>query len=814
MISGQLHEYGKGSENMRRILLTCLAFLMVISMDFSVFAQEGQTKDQSLALFIGSPLTISSGVIKALDPDNPNVAPIIHKNRTLVPIRAIAEHFDANVTYDAVNKAAVINYSGSDYRFYIGKNYFTSQVKGGAEVRHSIDTETLIIENRAMVPLRAIIEDVLKLRISYSKNVILAGSNPGDLAINTALRDEIKGKIGQAVKVTSLDQLKSIISPRISTYGPEMQALDTKSNTVQEAAPAVPSPSVSNTPSESSSNGDSGSGTAATVPDYSSTTTQVEGIDEADVVKTDGKFIYIAAGGSVSIIKATEGKMTIADVIKMPTDPRTGQNINISELYIDEGRLVVLGTLWRGDNMIMPAALDTPSLEVSADLSIAIYPPIWRGRNYSYCGVYAIDENGKSDLIKELELEGSMFSSRKSGDTVYITTNKYMYYYYPDYPMEILPMYRDTAAGDDYRSLGVDKIMYYPDSLYPQYLILAALDIRDSEKETTIEAILGSGSTIYMNDSALYIAQDDYNNMGSMTAVTKFSINGTKLGFAGGGKVPGTILNQFSMDEYQGNFRIATTGWNQTSTNAVYILDQNLNRIGAVENLAPGERIYSVRFMGGKGYIVTFRQIDPLFVLNLSDPTAPKVTGELKVPGFSNYLYPIDENILLGVGQATLDIYSRDENGKEIVIGTRQTGIKFSLFDVSDQGKPKELQSFVLGGSGSYSEILYNHKAMMFDFENNLTAFEATLTDLGNEGKTVSDYFNGAVVLTYDAQAGFSVKGRIPVDTKVISSNDGTYYSYIRRLCYIGDVLYYVQDGKIRSFDKNSLKPISSSPIR
>jgi len=805
---------------MKKLLLITLAALMILPVNFSAFAQGAAVTERSLALYIGSPLAISSGAIKALDPDNPNVAPIIYKNRTLVPVRAISEHFGSEVRYDSVKKAAVIVNGGKTYYFYIGKNYFTSIGADGSEIRHYIDTETQIRENRSMVPLRAISEQVLGLAVEYSDNIILIGGKASGLTANAALREEIRARIGQAVKITSLAQLQSIVAPKISRYAPEMEALDIKAaaDFMGEAAPpsmpskdeALPAAQEEAAPQTSGAENAADGSEAG----YSSTTIQVEGVDEADIVKTDGKFIYVAAGGFVSIIKADAGTMKVADVIRMPVDAKTGERLNITELYIDKGRLVILGAMMRNDFHIMYDTKSNTTVEAANETSIAIYPPIRQGRTYTYCGVYEINADGGADLLKELQLEGSMLSSRKSGDTVYLVTNKYMYNYYPDYPAEILPMYRDSAAGDEFSSLAADKIMYYPGSTYPQYTIIAALDIRDGDQEATIEAMLGSGSTMYMNDSALYIVNEDYSSYsGAMTAITRFSIDGTKIGFTGGGKVRGTILNQFSMDEYQGNFRIATTGWANASTNSLYVLDSGLNQIGAVENLAPGERIYSVRFMGDKGYIVTFRQIDPLFVLDLADPKNPKVVGELKVPGFSNYLYPVAEDILLGVGQGTQDIYSRDERGREIVIGTRQTGIKFSLFDVSDQGKPKEIQSYVLGDSGSYSEILYNHKAITFNRDDQFVAFEATLLDGEFDGKGLAEYFNGAVVLDYDMQKGFDERGRIAYRSSVVNSGEDGYYSYVRRVCYIGDVLYYVQDGLVRSFEIDTLRPIGSTEI-
>ena len=796
---------------MKKMIAIAMILTMVMTMNSPVFAADSATlATSSLALYVGSPLAMSGDDIKALDSENPNVAPMIYMNRTLVPLRAISENFGAVVSYDAVKKAAIISFGGKTFTFYVDKNFYSVKTTGGLEKYTTIDTKTLIIEGRTMVPLRVICEEVLGKAVGYSQNIILVGSQATSLDSNTALKNEIKTKIGQAVKLNSLAQLKSIVSGNAALYAPVFRDLEMEGIAVDKAqdgsAPTTPNASPAPTVSEST-------GEANSTPNYSGTNNQVAGIDEADIVKTDGKFIYIAAGGSVRIIKAVDGKMTLADSINMPMDPRTGQSISISELYIDEGRLVVLGSIWRNDGGVYPYPI-MPMLEKS----IAIYPPIWSGKNYVYCGVYAIDASGKGDLIKELEIEGSMLSSRKSGDTVYLIANKYFNNYYRTYQSapadttDLLPTYKDSAVDDAYKSLGINSIMYYPGSPSPQYLIVAALDIRDADQKTTIEAILGSGSTIYMNESALYVAQADYSGLlGQATAITKFSIAGTKIGFAGGGMVKGTILNQFSMDAYEGNLRVATTSWNKENTNGIYILDEHLDQIGALEDLAPGERIFAMRFMGAKGYMVTFRQIDPLFVIDLSNPKAPKVTGELKVPGFSNYLYPVAENLLLGVGQDTEDIYTRDASGKEVVIGTRQTGIKFSLFDVSDEGRPVEVQKYVLGGSGSYSDILSNHKAIMFNYQEQKLAFEANLTDNTVDAKIINpQYFTGAVVMGYDALAGFTLEGKIPAELQAQYDGPVVYYSYIRRLCYIGDVLYYIQDGQVKSYNMDSLKPIDT----
>ena len=793
---------------MRKTLSLLMLALLTLSAALPGFAETGTGASEEIALFVGSPLTLSGGVVKPLDPDNPNVAAIVHKDRTLVPARAIAEHFGAKVSYDPVKQAAVIDYGGKTYVFYFNKNYYDLLQTGQPAQRVTFDTQTLVIENRAMLPLRVICENVLGKQVSYDSSAILVGNRLVNLAADRTLREEIRAKIGQAVKVSSLWQLRTLLSKSIDQYGAyggmktaqPGTAPDAESSSGTGGDQAAPAPA----PSQDTE------GTAGR--DYASTNEQVEGIEEADLVKTDGKFIYVASGNVVSIIRAEGGTMTLADTLRMPLDDKSGQGIHISELYIDKDRLVILGSR----NLHQPYPADLPAssspavTEPAVDGKIGIMPPIY-SKNFVYTGVYSVSDTGKATLLKEFELEGNLLSSRKKADTVYLAVNKFNYYYIMN---DVLPVLRDSAKSKEFTPLSVNKIMYYPGNTTPEYLMVAAIDIREAATPSNVEAILGSGSQIYMNDHALYIARQDYSDgSGMTTSLSKFSIDGTKIGFAGGGKVKGTLLNQFSMDEHNSHLRVATTLWGMESTNAVYVLDSQLNVVGALENLAPGETIFSARFMGDKGYLVTFRQIDPLFVLDLSNPAAPKVTGELKVPGFSNYLHPVGEDLILGIGQDTRDIYTKTPSGEEIIIGTQTAGLKFSLFDVSDMGKPKELQTLTLGGSGSYAEMLYNHKAIMFDLKNQLFAFDGTITEDTGIDKTRQGMFNGAVVMTFDKAAGFTVKGQI-ASLPAAQPPDGLYYySWVRRLTYIDNTLYYVQDGLIRAFDKGTLNPLGSLPI-
>jgi uncharacterized secreted protein with C-terminal beta-propeller domain len=650
-------------------------------------------------------------------------------------------------------------YKGTKYLFPIDKNYYDVREGEESSQRVEFDTEALIIQDRTMVPLRIIAEDILDMDVAYDNRVIFIGK--GQEEINEELVLEVKNKIGQALKVGSREELLALIE--------NMEEFPMEDD-LREPVMESPEPAM-----EESAEAQDGA------KDFSNTNEQVEGINEADIVKTDGTYIYVATRDSVKVYRANDGRPVLTDKMEVELDKDTGEYIEYSELYVGEGRLVVLGRKGAMGNWIRPMPEPMPMDEIMVDSIMPYY-----GEEYVYLGVYDIDEEGKMNLVKELEVEGGLLSSRKKDDHVYLVVNKYLNYYGP-YSEQPIPLFRDSALGSEYRELPVDSILYHPGRRMPNYLLVAAVDIMDEEESSSIEAYLGSGSEVYMSENALYVSGNDYNSFwGSVTNIARFTVDGTSISYSGGGMIQGSLLNQFSMDEFDGNLRVATTEWNRESVNSVYILDRNMNQIGSVENLAPGERIFSVRFMGEMGYVVTFRQVDPLFVLDLSDPENPKVTGELKVPGFSNYLHPISQDVLLGIGQ---DV---DENTG------RQQGIKLSLFDVSDSGKPREIGNLILGDSVSYAEVLHNHKALMLKPDDDLIAFDATLNIYSD--KLTREAFNGLLVIKA------SETGELELIKEI--SNDGIYGDYVKRPVYIDDILYYVLDDQIRAFNMDNYEEI------
>lgn len=276
------------------------------------------------------------------------------------------------------------------------------------------------------------------------------------------------------------------------------------------------------------------------------------------------------------------------------------------------------------------------------------------------------------------------------------------------------------------------------------------------------------------------------------------------------------------MDENNGFFRIATTTgeiWRTdslTSKNNVYILDEALQLTGKVEDIAPGEKIYSVRFMGDRGYMVTFKNVDPFFVLDLKNPASPKILGALKIPGFSDYLHPYDDNHIIGFGKETVEL---SQNG-----GTNAyyQGLKLAVFDVTDVSHPVEMFKTIIGDRGTDSEALRNHKTLLFDKEKGILSFPVTLMEVKNPvinfKNSILDYdqftFQGAYVYQFDLLKGFTLRGKIThlKDAELLKA--GQHFKYgsntVERIIYIKDTLYTISKEMIKANDLESLQERNS----
>jgi uncharacterized secreted protein with C-terminal beta-propeller domain len=305
--------------------------------------------------------------------------------------------------------------------------------------------------------------------------------------------------------------------------------------------------------------------------------------------------------------------------------------------------------------------------------------------------------------------------------------------------------------------------------------------------------MMGGASTMYVSSDNMYVTYPTWIE-GQYTAIYRVSINGGSLVFEAKGSVPGYVLNQYSMDEHSEYFRVATNWNGGTQMNNVYVLNMSLAVVGRLENLAKNEDLHSVRFMGDKVYLVTFQKIDPLFVIDLSQPTNPQVLGELKIPGYSDYLHPYDEAHLIGVGKETVEAEEGDFAWYQ--------GLKLSLFDVSNVNDPMQLAKYVIGDRGTDSAVLSDPKAFLFDKPKDLLVIPVNLFDIDETkyppGPSTYGTFvwQGAYVFDLTPTDGFVLRGNITHIANLDDLYNGD--NWVNRALYIGNTLYTISNAKVK----------------
>ncbi|MDP4178317.1 MAG: beta-propeller domain-containing protein [Bacillota bacterium] len=541
----------------------------------------------------------------------------------------------------------------------------------------------------------------------------------------------------------------------------------------------------------------------------SNTNVQVQGVDEDDMVKTDGNYIYkINSYKSLSIVKAIPAdKMEVLSTIKFDDD------FNALGMFLNDNYIAVIGSCQNAVNSSMKS-----SSIISGDI-ISRYGQITR------IIIYDIGDKKNIKKVKTLEFEGNYLSSRMISSKIYIITNKYLDCI-TDKNGDLSDSniyYKDSSFGDKEINIDYKDIKYFSDDIEPNYIVVGSIDLKNVDEAAKVSAFLGSGNNIYSSNKNLYVAgtkasQDENDGFKSNTIIYKLSYEDGSVKCTAKGEVPGRILNQFSMDENNNYFRIATTeysinnsarsdlhggGTSQTiMNNNLYVLDNYMNIKGKIENIAPGEQIYSVRFMGDRAYMVTYIQTDPLFVIDLKEPSNPKILGELKIPGFSNYLQPYDENHIIGIGKDSTVVKENDTDM------AKPLGVKISMFDVTDVANPIQKFVTVIGDSGSYSEALNNHKAVLLSKEKNLLALPI---DEANDSQKVD--FQGAYIYNIDVEKGLTLKGKI-THQDVDKTENGTSQNInyvnegyrIKRILYINDYIYTISDSCIKSNDITTMK--------
>lgn len=491
--------------------------------------------------------------------------------------------------------------------------------------------------------------------------------------------------------------------------------------------------------------GSSASNTGAALS-YSKTNLQEAGVDEADIIKTDGKYLYVMkATGSVRMIRAEGKTLEVEGTIMLEALNETPQ-----EMYVDGDIL----------NLIVTGSRTTlDSDDTQEDTYTA------NTENYTKIYTYDISDRSVPQLRGTVKQKGTYSTSRKNGDVIYLFTQ-----FYPQInDADQIDTYVPAVNGARLESTDIYLPEYQNSS---SYLVISSVSNRRPDEIIDKKAIVSAADYFYVSNDNIYIANANWGSDATMTQILKFSCQKGKIRAKGAADLKGFLNDSFSMNEYNGYLRIVLTDYSgDTQTNALYVLDDALEVCGSITDIAEGEEIRSARFLGDTGYFVTFKETDPLFSVDLSNPADPKVLGELKITGFSSYLHFYGENKLLGVGNEV-----DPETGA-------YTGIKLAMFDVSDPSNVKQLHKFVI--KDTYDcPLFYDYKAAMIDTEKNIFGFMCD-----------SSY----MIFRYDEERGFeNIFTENLGDSYYSSSYNGTQGI---RGCFIDNSFYLIGGGQIRIYD-------------
>ena len=571
-----------------------------------------------------------------------------------------------------------------------------------------------------------------------------------------------------------------------------------------------------------------GTGESQSATSHSITNVQVQGVDEPDMTKNDGKYIYTISGNRLWILDAYP-----ADNMNIVSETNIS---GIRSIFINNDTLTVFADEYQN----VPLTPEPVTLDSSAIKSSSICYGCGGSSQNAAIYVYDIADRSQPKLEQNISVEGDYIDARMIGDYVYLISQKSAYagveppvylmngvekrvaaesvYYFDGYDESFVfntitslnvktgefndKVYLTGYSGTIYVSQNSIYLAYEKRISQKDYLdgmIREVLPILPTEEQNKVLNVLKSGDSSYSNyqeasqiiqtysDSLTGNEKDNFDRSlmdttqnfiakmakeSQKTIVHKIGVNGLDINYQGNGEVPGTVLNQFSMDEFNGDLRIATTvggsdsfGAGGNSSNSLYVLDGDLKVIGKVEDIAQGEKIYSVRLLGDRGYIVTFKSVDPLFVIDLKNPSDPRVLGYLKIPGYSDYMQPYDETHIIGIGKDVNESIDADKVHMEsAVYYTAVLGVKVSLFDVSDVEHPVEMSKFVIGDRGTDSLALSDHRAVLFDKEKGILVLPVSVVENATQNYYgYSGNWQGVYVFNISLD-GITLRGKITHD--------------------------------------------------
>lgn len=526
--------------------------------------------------------------------------------------------------------------------------------------------------------------------------------------------------------------------------------------------------------------------------DYSTTNLQMEGVDESDIAKIDGSYIYTVEDKYIVITDIRDGKLE--EVTRfLPKD--CGAADRVMEIYVDGDQLILVvqgyetsldGNSKAGadkENKDEENSDETYSDEETAASEDSAFWYEMNGKSITQIQVYSIVDRKNPEFEGRLIQDGYYNTSRKIGDVVYLFTQYNMTSDVTSY-VEKKHGVEDLKEGNGVSSLTeavIPKVngekvaaseIYLPESSGESGILVSSLDVNKPDKVLDSKLVISGYAQTYISKDALYLYEEDYDGA-MITNIAKFALDEGRISGVAAAAVSGYVRDTFAINASDGYLRVLTTDYStEDEVNALYILDENMKLTGQLTGIAPGEEIYAARFMGNTGYFVTYRNTDPLFTVDLSDPAKPEIIGELKVTGFSEYLHFWDDTHLLGIG------YESDENTGNI------ENIKLSMFNIENPGEVTEEAKLVLKDV-DYSEALYDYKSVIISKDKNLI------------GLVCEDYSGSRTKQTYQI---YSYENGTFKKQAEIPGINGVNYENVRGM-YSGNVFYLWINDNITSYD-------------
>ena len=529
--------------------------------------------------------------------------------------------------------------------------------------------------------------------------------------------------------------------------------------------------------------------------DYSTTNLQMEGVDESDIAKIDGSYIYTVEDKYIVITDIRDGKLE--EVTRfLPKD--CGAADRVMEIYVDGDQLILVVQGYETSldgNSKAGSDKETSDKETkdeeNSDKETAVSDVAkdgafcykMNGKSTTQIQVYSIVDRKNPEFEGRLIQDGYYNTSRKIGDVVYLFTQYNMTSDVTSY-VEKKHGVEDLKEGNGVSSLAeavIPKVngekvaaseIYLPESSGESGILVSSLDVNKPDKVLDSKLVISGYAQTYISKDALYLYEEDYDGA-MITNIAKFALDEGRISGVAAAAVRGYVRDTFAINASDGYLRVLTTDYStEDEVNALYILDENMKLTGQLTGIAPGEEIYAARFMGNTGYFVTYRNTDPLFTVDLSDPAKPEIIGELKVTGFSEYLHFWDDTHLLGIG------YESDENTGNI------ENIKLSMFNIENPGEVTEEAKLVLKDV-DYSEALYDYKSVIISKDKNLI------------GLVCEDYSGSRTKQTYQI---YSYENGTFKKQAEIPGINGANYENVRGM-YSGNVFYLWINDNITSYD-------------